>query len=172
MPITPDTKDWTWVLDRRCPDCGFDSARVNDDDIGRLIRANAAAWPAILVRAEARIRPNDDMWSPLEYACHVRDVFRVCDYRLARMITEEDPAYPNWDQDRTAIDDRYDEQDPGVVGAQIADSAEKIASRFESVTGDQWARPGSRSDGARFTVASLGRYVLHDPEHHLWDVGA
>lgn len=22
--ITAETKDWTWVLDRPCPDCGFD----------------------------------------------------------------------------------------------------------------------------------------------------
>jgi len=24
MPIMPDTKDWTWVLRRACPECGFD----------------------------------------------------------------------------------------------------------------------------------------------------
>ena len=23
MPIVPDDKDWTWVLERRCPQCGF-----------------------------------------------------------------------------------------------------------------------------------------------------
>jgi hypothetical protein len=29
---------------------------------------------------------------------------------------------------------------------------------------------GFRSDGAQFTVESFGRYLLHDPIHHLWDV--
>ena len=29
-PITPDTKDWTWVLERPCPECGFDPATVAD----------------------------------------------------------------------------------------------------------------------------------------------
>ena len=24
-PPNPDTKDWTWVLDRPCPDCGFEN---------------------------------------------------------------------------------------------------------------------------------------------------
>jgi hypothetical protein len=38
------------------------------------------------------------------------------------------------------------------------------------MAGDQWERPGRRSDGARFTVESIGRYYLHDIEHHLWDV--
>ena len=37
---------------------------------------------------------------------------------------------------------------------------------------DRWDRSGRRSDGARFTVASLGRYHLHDVEHHLYDVGS
>ena len=32
------------------------------------------------------------------------------------------------------------------------------------------AAPGRRSDGASFTVDSIGRYYLHDIEHHLWDV--
>lgn len=31
-------------------------------------------------------------------------------------------------------------------------------------------RPGYRSDGAAFTVASLARYHLHDVVHHTWDV--
>lgn len=27
MAIEPDTKDWTWVLDRPCPECGFEALR-------------------------------------------------------------------------------------------------------------------------------------------------
>jgi hypothetical protein len=38
------------------------------------------------------------------------------------------------------------------------------------VHGDQWRRPGRRSDGARFSIASFSRYLLHDPVHHLYDV--
>jgi hypothetical protein len=41
---------------------------------------------------------------------------------------------------------------------------------FAGVTGDDWERTGRRSDGAAFTVDSIGRYYLHDIEHHLWDV--
>jgi hypothetical protein len=33
-------------------------------------------------------RPSDDRWSALEYACHVRDVFRLYDERLEMMLTE------------------------------------------------------------------------------------
>ncbi|MET0797746.1 MAG: DinB family protein, partial [Rhodococcus sp. (in: high G+C Gram-positive bacteria)] len=33
MPIEPDTKNWTWVLDSACPDCGFDSSSVEYDAV-------------------------------------------------------------------------------------------------------------------------------------------
>mgnify|MGYP000205025455 CR=1 FL=1 len=41
---------------------------------------------------------------------------------------------------------------------------------FDSVTGEQWQRPGRRSDGAVFTVDTFSRYLLHDVVHHGWDV--
>ena len=25
-PVEPDTKDWTWVLDQPCAECGYDAA--------------------------------------------------------------------------------------------------------------------------------------------------
>ena len=43
MPITPDTTDWTWVLERPCTECGFDSAAVRYDEIPDLVRRNAVA---------------------------------------------------------------------------------------------------------------------------------
>lgn len=36
--------------------------------------------------------------------------------------------------------------------------------------GAQWNRTGNRSDGAHFTIETFGRYFLHDPVHHPYDV--
>jgi hypothetical protein len=112
------------------------------------------------------------VWSPLEYACHVRDVFRKFDERLALMLNEIDPAFENWDQDATAIEDRYDLQNSAVVANEIQAAGISLADRFDSVVGEQWSRTGFRSDGSAFTVESIARYLMHDPVHHLWDVGA
>ncbi|CAN5261382.1 hypothetical protein BH09ACT5_BH09ACT5_14520 [soil metagenome] len=79
MPITPDTKNWTWVLEKPCPECGFDATTFGAPDVAALLRENARAWPAVLRRADVRVRPDDATWSPLEYAAHVRDVFRIYD---------------------------------------------------------------------------------------------
>lgn len=169
MPLEPDTKDWTWVVERPCPECGFDARSFPRESVGDLIRANAAAWPAVLERPDVSARPAG-AWSALEYACHVRDVFRIYDARLGLMLHEDDPHYPNWDQDATAVADRYNEQEPGRVATELATAADALADRFDGVAGEQWTRTGNRSDGKRFTVESFARYMVHDPVHHLWDV--
>jgi DinB superfamily len=170
MTIVPDGKDWTWVLGRPCPECGLDTQSFARAEIPAMIRANAAAWRAPLAAADAADRPQSDRWSALEYGCHVRDVFRLYDYRLGLMLTEDDPLYPNWDQDETAIADDYASQSPAVVADELSAAADALASSFAAISGDQWLRPGRRSDGAAFTVETFGRYFMHDPIHHLYDV--
>lgn len=170
MTITPDAKDWTWVLNRPCPECGFDSRTITGRDVPALLRVNMAEWPAVLHDPAVRERRRPDSWSPLEYACHVRDVFRIYTYRLNLMLTEDGPAYPNWDQDETAIADRYGEQVPGTVIAELIAAGETLAQAFEAVPDDAWERTGTRSDGAHFTVETFARYFVHDPIHHLHDV--
>jgi len=167
-----DTKDWTWVLDRVCGECGYDVCEFDRDQIGEMIRANAAEWQDVLTGddAELRARPRPDKWSALEYACHVRDVYELYDTRLEMMLTEDGPHYPNWDQDATAIEKSYDRADPTAVSEDLGLRAEELASRFDTVSGPAWDRTGFRSDGAAFTVESFARYLIHDPVHHLWDV--
>jgi hypothetical protein len=169
--VPPDTKDWTWVLERPCPECGMAAADIDVRRVPELIRTNAAAWRAVLSRPDAATRPHPDVWSPLEYACHVRDVFRLYDERLALMLRDDDPQFANWDQDETAVAARYWAQDPAVVAVELDEAADEVAASFAAVHDDQWARPGRRSDGAEFTVESFARYFVHDPIHHLHDVG-
>jgi hypothetical protein len=171
--IVPDTKDWTWVLDRVCPDCGFDASACPAQEVPELVRANATGWRRLLDSGVIRSdRPDEATWSPLEYVCHVRDVFRRYDGRIALMLTEDDPLYFNWDQDASAVEDRYEEQDPAQVLADLVAAAEQVATRLDAISGAEWDRRGRRSDGASFTVNTIARYMIHDPIHHLWDVSA
>lgn len=172
MPIVPDTKDWTWVLERPCPECGFDASALDHDRVPSLIRENAGRWRLILEQPGVvlRRRPSEDRWSALEYACHVRDVFRLYRYRLGLMLEHEDPTFPNWDQDESAVAESYNDQDPARVRGEVEEAAAQLAVAFDGLVGAQWSRTGTRSDGARFTVDSFARYMIHDPIHHLHDV--
>jgi hypothetical protein len=170
--IVPDDKDWTWVLERPCDECGFDARALDVALIGEMIRANAAAWAEALDGDGdlVRARSTPGRWSTLEYGAHVRDVFELYTRRLSLMLDTDDPLYPNWDQDATAVADRYDLQDPAIVAVELLAAAETLAVAFDAVSADEWRRPGRRSDGATFTVESFARYLIHDPVHHLWDV--
>ena len=173
MTITPDDKDWTWVIEALCPECGFDASAVSCVDVADMLRMAVGRWHHVLTsRADVRARPRPDFWSPLEYGCHVRDVFRVYDGRVRRMLDEDGPHYLNWDQDQTALDDDYASQDPEVVAEEVVIDGGRLAALFDSVKGERWQRTGYRSDGAAFTVDTISRYFIHDILHHLKDVNA
>src|SRR3712207_2854126 len=110
VPV-PDTKDWTHVITEGCPACGFrppsDPTRT-----GERLCASLSRWHQALRRPDAAARPEPAVWSPVEYAAHVRDVCTVFRGRLGRMLAEDDPEFENWDQDETALAERYWEQRP------------------------------------------------------------
>ncbi|MBX9243473.1 DinB family protein [Actinotalea ferrariae] len=168
--IEPDTKDWTWVLDAPCPECGFQAEAVSGDEIPALVEGYAERWEHVLTRADVVARPAPQMWSPLEYACHVRDVFTVFARRARLMLAEDGPDFENWDQDEAAIAGRYGEQDPAVVARELRAASQDAVAAFTGVADAEWDRPGYRSNGSQFTVLSLGRYFVHDVVHHLHDV--
>jgi hypothetical protein len=171
VTIEPDTKDWTWVLTRACPECGFDPASVSKEQLAELVHDNTRGWYGALDGPDAAVRPAANVWSPLEYACHVRDVHRLFADRLALMLEQDDPQFANWDQDVTAVESRYAEQDPATVSVELVEAAADVAGVYAGVTDEQWQRPGTRSNGSTFTVETLGVYHLHDVAHHLHDIG-
>ena len=107
----------------------------------------------------------------MEYGAHVRDVYRLFDARLAQMLNEDTPTFANWDQDETAIKERYGEQDPEVV----ADELEAAAQRFVARMSVARTRPilatwdPVRRCGVHGCLTFI-QYFLHDVIHHLWDV--
>ncbi len=172
----PDTKDWTWVLERPCPQCSFDASSIEPGDVAAAMRANAAGFRAALKRGDiVGQRPpvapgSPPVWSALEYGAHVRDVYALAAERLSKMIKKKSPTFTDWDQDGAAVDGRYRQADPDKVAYGLALQAGKVADMLDRVRGGDWERTGSRSDGATFTIASFAAYILHDVTHHLWDV--
>ncbi|HET8879575.1 MAG TPA: DinB family protein [Arthrobacter sp.] len=170
MAIVPDDKDWTWVLSRPCPECGFDAAASTPATAPGQLASMLPRWRAVLRRPDATERPDPDTWSALEYACHVRDVFTVFDHRLDLMLTTDGARFGNWDQDQAAVDQDYAAADPAEVSAALTAEGEQVAASFSRVPVQDWDRTGLRSNGSSFTVLTLAQYFLHDVVHHLHDV--
>jgi len=170
MPIIADDKDWTWVLHKPCPECGFEPATVTPATVSGAVLDMLPRWKTVVERPGAEVRPDDSTWSPLEYACHVRDVFSLFDQRLRLMLGEDGARFANWDQDQAAIDGGYATADPATVAAELEAEGRRVAASFAGVTEGQWPRTGTRSNGSEFTVLTFSRYFMHDVVHHLHDV--
>lgn len=169
--IVPDDKDWTWVIERRCEQCGFEAATVPQDQLGERYFVAAEEWVQILRENPAvEVRPEPGVWSPLEYGAHVRDVLALFGQRLELMLTDDDPTFASWDQDETALTQRYAEQDPEQVAEDLEAAAQRLVGLVAEIEPGAWERTGSRSNGSVFTVLTLLQYGLHDVVHHLWDV--
>jgi hypothetical protein len=139
--------------------------------IGRRYRAPLTrGLPGEPLADLLRAHPFEGTWSGLEYACHVRDLLAIFDERTHRMLNEDDPALDWWDHDGAADADHYNDADPGVVADAIATGAATYAATLESVTGEQWDRPGQRAD-IPFTVKTKAQFALHEANHHLLDMG-
>jgi len=159
------------VLERTCPECGFAAGGMPLDRAAAWLESAVSTLRAALHTSGARTRPAATIWSPLEYGCHVRDTCDVARERIALVLSRDDPIFANWDQDATALEKRYADQDPQVVAAELDVALSELLRQIAAVPGDAWNRPARRSDGSRFTLATLVRYLVHDPVHHANDVG-
>lgn len=170
--IEPDTKDWTWVLERACDECGLDAPSLRVDQLPALLAESTMLYEQALAReSDVHRRPSPGVWSVLEYACHVRDVHLLFAERLRSMLTEDEPEFAFWDQDETARQQRYDQQDPKQVAHELAAASAEVSRLYAGVSAEDEQRTGRRSDGSAFTVLTLGQYHLHDVLHHLNDIG-
>lgn len=170
--VPPETKDWTAVLGRGCRQCGFEPG-FDVETVGWRIRMSLPVWQEVLARPRLSQQPGGNTWSTLEYAAHVSELHQVFRERLALMLDQDDPEFPDWDQDAAAIEQEYNRQDPAEVARQLRAEGEKTAAAWDAVQGEQWERTGRRGDGKVFTVRSLAEYFAHDLMHHrVYDVKA
>jgi hypothetical protein len=96
-------------------------------------------------------------------------VLAVFTERAGSALIESHPRWGWWDHDASVVDERYNEQDPAVVAVALRTNAHALATLLEPLDDAQRARTGERRDGEVFSVEGLGRFALHEVEHHLGD---
>lgn len=160
-----------------CPECGFDPTGVTDvgGEIAGLGRKFAAPLTRFLPGEDGptllRTRPDPHTWSPLEYACHVRDVLVRFEERTRSMVAEPGVQFGWWDHEAAVVDDDYAGQDPAQVADDIAEATSTYASTLADLDPVDREATGVRRPGEVFTVESLAMYGLHEAKHHQLDIG-
>jgi S-DNA-T family DNA segregation ATPase FtsK/SpoIIIE len=164
----------------RCDPCRFIYADVGATALPTRLSAFGPRYLALLLPPERpvawdgilRSRPAEGVWSALEYACHMRDVFFVQRDRLYLALVEDKPVFAPMYRDQRVTLARYNAQDPEEVAAQLATAARLIAQAFDGLDAVQLQRlciynfpaPAERP------VLWIGQHTVHEGEHHLRDI--
>jgi hypothetical protein len=158
-----------------CAECGFSYDMGRADIIPWLrhdVRTFVERFDAI-PPGRQRTRPAPDVWSPLEYACHVRDVLRVQRARVDLAQREEEPRFEPMQREARVVNDRYNEQDPVLVSAEILDSGDELIAALSALDEAGWRRTGIYNYPTEQprTVEWVAIHTTHELLHHRVDIG-
>jgi hypothetical protein len=159
----------------RCSECGFDYHALPRDAIPASLRVVAAQYRSRLAGSNTpalRQRTRAHVWSPLEYAAHVRDVLVVQRERAALALRLNEPRFPSMRPDELVIERGYNDDDPLRVATQIEHAAELLASLFAGLGPEEWVRTGVYDwpTAAARDLTWIGRHTVHELSHHLLDL--
>src|SRR5262249_9825045 len=132
------------TLTDACPVCSF-TYDVGRPEITTWLRSDARAFVTKLssfTEPAVRTRPEPDVWSPLENACHVRDVIRVQRAGVEQALCEDEPAFAPMRREERVDEERYGEQDPERVAAEIVTAADDLADFLDGLDDARWTRRG------------------------------
>jgi hypothetical protein len=160
----------------RCEECGFTYQLDEAEAAGPSIVEAADRLAAMLTGVgadELRRRPEPETWSPLEYACHVRDVLLVQRERVITARWVGRPAVQSMGRDERVDYDGYAAQDPADVARQLGDAARLFANVLARLSSADWERTvlyGYPREAER-TLRWVAVHTEHEVRHHLLDVG-
>lgn len=158
-----------------CSECGFVYRLDDAEGAGPAIVDGCRELADMLTHdtADVRSRREQTMWSPLEYACHVRDVLIVQRERVLLARREERPALQPMGRDERVDHDGYSEQDPEDVARQLGDAARLFANVLARLGRDDWDRRTvmyNYPERSQRSLRWVAIHTLHEVQHHLLDV--
>ena len=166
-------------VDGYCEQCGFNYDTGDLQGTVTLLIRQAADCSMALTKAAAgpdpdvvRLRPEPDVWSAIEYACHVRDVLEIQRQRIAQCLAEDRPVYAPMDRTRRVKQFKYEEQDPMEVAAALMRFAREFGAAARVLTPPQLGRLGLYNYPVRAprTLGWIIRHTAHEIQHHRLDL--
>jgi hypothetical protein len=163
--------EWERIQSQACPQCGQNPSTAPRTSLGRIAVQAAEQWQAFLADANddyVRIKPAPDVWSPMQYGMHVRDMLQVFGDRILVAVAQHNPSVP-WFDPGEAEWARYNTLDRAEVAGEIDRSAERLGTILSERKPTDWTRPARRDGVDQFTVAGLACFAVHEAHHHLLD---
>ena len=156
----------------RCAECGFDGEHLMTGDAITALRSMGRRWSELfkdVLEERLRRRPDPEVWSPLEYAAHTRDVIALIGRGMNEVLKGTEPSFPAVEPDPAGADHGYNALDPSEVLDRLAAEAERMADRASKALPEHWNRRAT-TGGEPTDAAWMLRHAVHDASHHLRDV--
>src|SRR5207248_4522857 len=99
-----------------------------------------------------RHRPAAGEWSAVEVVGHMIDKMQIWTSRVERLMVEERPALPGYDQDALVCDHDYLHADPEVLFEQLRQACERFATLVERIPTSALGREGVHEEFGPMTL--------------------
>lgn len=161
-------------MTEECAQCGFvyDLSKVATAVEAINERVGAAAAVLRDRDVDVRSRRHPEVWSPLEYGCHLRDVLLVQRERVLAALRTDRPDCAPMGRDERVVHDGYAQQEPVDVARQLADAAQMFGNALARLSDDDWNRtllyhfPETSERSLRW----VAMHTLHEAQHHVRDI--
>ena len=167
--------DWTRIQRDPCPQCGQHPAALPPTSLGELAVASAVAWREFLLEADdtyLRTIPEPGVFSPIQYAAHVRDILRVYGDRMVLGVEQDSPTVPIFNPPQEVFES-YNRLDTKELAADLGAQAQRLAEIVENLDPSAWTRLVINDRGQygvyTFTISGLACNAVHEVHHHLLD---
>ena len=131
-----------------------DILRALPDQIETLVRD--------LDEEALRRRPAPDEWSIKEICAHLRDSLEIDGERIRRMVEEDEPVIPAYDQEALARERDYQNESMPLILTALRAFCGGNAYVLERLSEGQWQRGGRHEERGPIAV---GSYAEHQAEH-------
>ena len=157
-----------------CDECGYAYDLAMAESAGATIVAGASEVGRLVTEPalDVRARRTPDVWSPIEYACHLRDVLLVQRERVLEARRTDQPTFTPMGRDERVDHDGYAEQRAADVARQLGDAAGLFAHVLARLGADDWDRsvtytyPQVAPRSLRWVAVHTG----HEVTHHTLDI--
>lgn len=160
-------------MGEQCSECGFVYEPGRAGEVSAAIRREVAAVPALLdAKPGANVRRDPSTWSPLEYACHLRDVLLVQRERVLAARRVDRLSFEPMGREERVEHDGYGAQRIEDVARQLTSAALLFGNVLDRLAAPDWERwvvynyPTPRER----TLAWVAVHTLHEVVHHVADI--
>jgi hypothetical protein len=146
------------------------------NEISNLLETYIAAYPKIkdeinnLTNEEINFLPSPDKWSIRQILHHLCDSEMMAVTRVFRILTEEKPSLPSYNQNKWVSELGYDKLDPQVAVLTFGLLRQRLYQLYQTLPESVWERKGVHSEKGEITLFDMLKTYAKHGENHLQQI--